>query len=47
MKQLGIQREKKNIKPKFAFIVHKALMTKLEIVVFYLHALAIDTDYGH
>ena len=27
--------EKKNVKPKFAFIVHKALMTKLEIVLFY------------
>ena len=37
----------KNVKPKSAFIVHKALMTKLEIVLFYLlHRLAIDAAAG-
>ena len=39
MKQLGIQREKKNVKPKFAFIVHKGLMTKFRnrAILFHLH----------
>ena len=39
MKQLGIQREKKNVKPKFAFIVYKGLMTKFRnrAILFHLH----------